>query len=60
MNKILQATPRALDLAREVLQIEAAAIEAGANDFETLTHEQNDDIPTEAAGARRSPPVCPR
>ena len=31
---------------------EAAAIEAGANDFETLTHEQNDDIPTEAAGAR--------
>ena len=31
---------------------EAAAIEAGANDFETLTHEQNDDIPAEAAGAR--------
>jgi YebC/PmpR family DNA-binding regulatory protein len=31
---------------------EAAAIEAGANDFETLTHEQNDDIPDGAAGAR--------
>ena len=31
---------------------EAAAIEAGANDFEPLTHEQNDDIPVEAAGAR--------
>ena len=31
---------------------EAAAIEAGANDFESLTHEQNDDIPAEAAGAR--------
>ena len=36
---------------------EAAAIEAGANDFETLTHEQNDDVPTEAAGARF---VCER
>src|SRR5450759_2222342 len=31
---------------------EAAAIEAGANEVETLTHEQNDDIPGEAAGAR--------
>lgn len=31
---------------------EAAAIEAGANEVETLTHEQNDDIPAEAAGAR--------
>jgi YebC/PmpR family DNA-binding regulatory protein len=31
---------------------EAAAIEAGANDFEALTHEQNDDIPAEAAGAK--------
>jgi YebC/PmpR family DNA-binding regulatory protein len=31
---------------------EAAAIEAGANEFEPLTHEQNDDIPAEAAGAR--------
>jgi len=31
---------------------EAAAIEAGANDFETLTHEQNDDIPAEAAGTK--------
>ncbi len=36
---------------------EAAAIEAGANDFEALTHEQNDDIPAEAAGARF---VCER
>jgi YebC/PmpR family DNA-binding regulatory protein len=31
---------------------EAAAIEAGANEVETLTHEQNDDIPEDAAGAR--------
>ncbi len=31
---------------------EAAAIEAGANEVEPLTHDQNDDIPTEAAGAR--------
>src|SRR6201998_1844224 len=31
---------------------DAAAIEAGANEVETLTHEQNDDIPAEAAGAR--------
>jgi YebC/PmpR family DNA-binding regulatory protein len=31
---------------------EAAAIEAGANEVEPLTHEQNDDIPTEAAGAK--------
>ncbi len=31
---------------------EAAAIEAGANEVETLTHEQNDDIPESAAGAR--------
>jgi YebC/PmpR family DNA-binding regulatory protein len=32
--------------------LEAAAIEAGANDFETLTHQQNDDIPEGASGAR--------
>lgn len=32
--------------------LEAAAIEAGANDFEALTHEQNDDIPAGHAGAR--------
>jgi YebC/PmpR family DNA-binding regulatory protein len=32
--------------------LEAAAIEAGANDFETLTHNQNDDIPEGRAGAR--------
>ncbi len=31
---------------------EAAAIEAGANEFEPLTHAQNDDIPEAAAGAR--------
>ena len=31
---------------------EAAAIEAGANEVETLAHEQNDDIPEGAAGAR--------
>jgi len=32
--------------------IEAAAIEAGANDVAPLTHEENDDIPEGAAGAR--------
>lgn len=32
--------------------VEAAAIEAGANDFEVLTHAQNDDIPEGHAGAR--------
>jgi YebC/PmpR family DNA-binding regulatory protein len=32
--------------------LEAAAIEAGANDFEALTHLQNDDIPDGHAGAR--------
>jgi YebC/PmpR family DNA-binding regulatory protein len=31
---------------------EAAAIEAGANDFEPLTHQQNDDVPAEATGAK--------
>jgi YebC/PmpR family DNA-binding regulatory protein len=31
---------------------EAAAIEAGANEVETLTQEQNDEIPAGAAGAR--------
>jgi YebC/PmpR family DNA-binding regulatory protein len=31
---------------------ETAAIEAGANEVEMLTHEQNDDIPEEAAGAK--------
>ncbi len=36
---------------------EAAAIEAGANDFEPLTHQQNDDVPAEATGARF---VCER
>jgi len=32
--------------------LEAAGIEAGANEVEPLTHEQNDDIPEGAAGAR--------
>jgi transcriptional/translational regulatory protein YebC/TACO1 len=31
---------------------EAAAIEAGANEVEPLTPEQNDDIPNDTAGAR--------
>ena len=31
---------------------EGAAIEAGANEVEPLAHEQNDDIPADAAGAR--------
>jgi len=32
--------------------LEAAAIEAGANDFEALAHAQNDDIPEGHVGAR--------
>ncbi|MGI8437241.1 MAG: YebC/PmpR family DNA-binding transcriptional regulator [Chthoniobacterales bacterium] len=32
--------------------IEGAAIEAGAQNVESLTHDANDDIPAEAAGAR--------
>jgi YebC/PmpR family DNA-binding regulatory protein len=32
--------------------IEAAAIEAGAQNVEPLTHSENDDIPAEATGAR--------
>ncbi|CAN5357308.1 YebC/PmpR family DNA-binding transcriptional regulator [soil metagenome] len=34
------------------VDIEEAAIEAGANEVEPLTHEQNDDIPADALGAR--------
>ena len=34
------------------VDIEAAAIEAGANEVEPLTREQNDDVPEGAAGAR--------
>lgn len=34
------------------IDLETAAIEAGANDVEPLTHEQNDDIPAGVAGAR--------
>lgn len=32
--------------------LEAAGIEAGANEFEALSHAQNDDVPEGAAGAR--------
>ena len=32
--------------------LEEAAIEAGANEVEALTHEQNDDIPADKKGAR--------
>ena len=32
--------------------LETAGIEAGANDVQPLTHEQNDDIPREAIGAK--------
>ena len=34
------------------VDLEAAAIEAGANEVEPLTREQNDDVPEGAAGAR--------
>jgi len=34
------------------IDIEEAAIEAGANEVEPLTNEQNDDIPADATGAR--------
>jgi YebC/PmpR family DNA-binding regulatory protein len=34
------------------IDIEAAAIEAGANEFEPLAHDQNDDIPSDRTGAR--------
>jgi YebC/PmpR family DNA-binding regulatory protein len=34
------------------IDLEAAAIEAGANEVEALTHQQNDDIPEGATGAR--------
>ncbi|MBE2213708.1 MAG: YebC/PmpR family DNA-binding transcriptional regulator [Opitutaceae bacterium] len=34
------------------IDIEAAAIEAGANDFTPLSHAENDDIPEGATGAR--------
>ena len=34
------------------IDLEATAIEAGANEFEPLTHTQNDDIPEGRAGAR--------
>lgn len=34
------------------VDIEAAAIEAGANDFKPLSHQQNDDVPEDRTGAR--------
>lgn len=34
------------------VDLEAAAIEAGANDFSPLTHAENDDVPEGATGAR--------
>ncbi len=34
------------------IELEDAAIEAGANEVEPLSHEQNDDIPVGVAGAR--------
>jgi len=34
------------------IDLEAIAIEAGANDFQSLTREQNDDIPENVSGAR--------
>jgi YebC/PmpR family DNA-binding regulatory protein len=34
------------------IDLEAAAIEAGADQVQPLTHEQNDDIPKHAAGAK--------
>jgi len=34
------------------IDIEAAAIEAGANDFEPLSHAQDDEIPADRTGAR--------
>jgi transcriptional/translational regulatory protein YebC/TACO1 len=36
----------------EAADIEEAAIEAGANEVEPLAHDQNDDIPAGATGAR--------
>jgi len=44
---IVEAHTAAKDVDRE-----AAAIEAGANEVEPLTHEQNDDVPAAASGAR--------
>ena len=38
--------------AKAGVDIEEAAIEAGANEVEALSHAQNDDIPAEATGAR--------
>ena len=37
---------------RAGVDIEEAAIEAGANEVEALTHDQNDDIPSDKTGAR--------
>ena len=37
---------------KENIDLEEAAIEAGANEVEALTHDQNDDIPADKTGAR--------
>jgi YebC/PmpR family DNA-binding regulatory protein len=34
------------------IDLEGAAIEAGANEVQPITHEQNDDVPKETAGAK--------
>jgi transcriptional/translational regulatory protein YebC/TACO1 len=39
------------------IDLEEVAIEAGANDVHPLTHEQNDDIPRDAVGAKL---ICDR
>ena len=36
----------------DAVDLEEAAIEAGANEVESLTHAQNDDIPADATGAK--------
>ncbi len=37
---------------KEGVDLEEAAIEAGSNEVEPLTHDQNDDIPSDKTGAR--------
>src|SRR5436190_9423594 len=56
-NKFLFDQVGIVEAYQENLQadLEAAAIEAGANEVEPLTHERNDDIPENSAGARFLP-----
>lgn len=42
----------AVDPKGAAIDPEEAAIEAGANEVEPLTHEQNDDVPRDASGAK--------